>query len=77
MDENAIYTIGMKTKILNAMISLWFSVLAGDLLYLYFGHHWYDPKPWIEYTEVVCLFIFIPSGIFNAVIELRHLKPPR
>jgi hypothetical protein len=31
--------------------------LAGNELYLYYSGAWYDPKKFIEYTEVVMLYL--------------------
>jgi hypothetical protein len=38
------------------------AILAGDLLYLYFGGWWHDPNQLIEHTEVVLMFSFFVGG---------------
>jgi hypothetical protein len=48
------------------------SILAADLLMIYFRGGWYDPSKWIEITEVVLLFIFFVWGIVQAVMEVKR-----
>lgn len=47
------------------------SVLAGDLLYLYYMGAWYDPIHWIEVSEVVMLCILFVWGIAWMVITIK------
>jgi len=49
------------------IISIFLVVLAGDLLYLYYSGAWWDPKRWIEKTEVICLYAFVVGGIANCI----------
>jgi len=68
----------MIDKIINMSVSLFLSVLAGDLLYLYFIDSWYDPIKLIKYSEVVLLFVFVVLGIARFIIitkQLFNLKP--
>jgi hypothetical protein len=68
----------MIDKIINMAVSLFLSVLSGDLLYLYFAGGWYDPSKLIEYSEVVLLFILAVVGIIRFIIitqQLSKLKP--
>ena len=58
----------------NVAIALFLSVLAGDLLYLYYAGIWYDPVRWILLTEVILLYIFFVWGIVWAVISYRGIK---
>ena len=47
------------------------SVLAADLLYLYYIGAWYDPIKWIAIAEVVILYILVVWGIAWMVVVCR------
>ena len=52
--------------ILLAFTGMFLSVLAADLLYLYYIGVWHDPIRLIEVSEIVVLYIFIGLGLFAA-----------
>ena len=58
-------------RYLKLIIYLWLSVLAGDLLYLYYSGGWYDPIKFIEMAEVVFLYIFVVLGLVMFAIEVK------
>jgi hypothetical protein len=43
------------------------AILAGDLLYLYFGGWWHDPNQWIEHTEVALMVGFFVGGWWRSI----------
>lgn len=45
------------------LLAMMLAVTSADLLYLYYGGHWYDPIRWIEVFEVVMFWFFILGGI--------------
>ena len=49
-------------------------VLAGDLLYLYFGGAWYDPNRAIELAELAALSLIVLWGFWRFY---RHVKRAR
>ena len=49
---------------------LWLSVLAADLLYLYYAGGWYDPFLFIEELEVAILYFFVVLGTAMATLEI-------
>ena len=53
------------------LTGLFFSVLAADLLYLYYAGGWHEPIKLIEMTEVVILYIFCVWGIAWVVVAAR------
>lgn len=53
---------------------IFMSVLAGDLLYLYYAGGWYDPIPLIEKAEVVLLYILVIAGIAIPIQYIREAK---
>lgn len=67
MSKDIKHLLGLSTGML-------LSVLAGDLLYLYYAGAWYDPMYWIEASEVVMLYIIFVLGIVQAVVATRGLK---
>ncbi len=60
--------------ILGLITGMLLSVLAADLLYLYYAGGWYDPIQWIETQEVVALYIIFVLGIIQSVVATRSLK---
>lgn len=58
---------------LGGVSRLMLTVLAGDLLYLYYIGSWYDPIKLIEISEVVLLYICVIGGI---VWTIKYLKNP-
>ncbi len=64
----------MMKQILGLITGMLLSVLAGDLLYLYYAGLWYDPIPWIEASEIVMLYIIFVLGIIQSVVATRGLK---
>ena len=52
--------------ILLAFTGMFLSVLAADLLYLYYIGVWHDPIRLIEVAEIVILYILIGLGLFSA-----------
>ena len=58
-------------------MQLWLStllvVLSGDILYLYYAGGWTDPNQVILVTEITLLYVFIISGILNAIRIFRKL----
>ena len=50
------------------------SILAADLLMIYFRGGWYDPTKWIEITEVVLMFVFGTWGIVQTIMEVKRFK---
>uniref|UniRef100_A0A6M3KZH4 Uncharacterized protein n=1 Tax=viral metagenome TaxID=1070528 RepID=A0A6M3KZH4_9ZZZZ len=45
--------------------------LSLDLLYLYFAGAWYEPNPFILWTELALLFIFVIAGLVIAFTVRR------
>ena len=60
--------------LLGLMAGMLLSVLAADLLYLYYAGGWYDPIHWIEAQEVVALYIIFVLGIIQSIVATRGLK---
>ncbi len=56
-------TILFLNIVLNIVGRLLLPALAIDLLYLYYTKAWYDPIIFIEYSEVVILYIIVILGI--------------
>jgi hypothetical protein len=46
-------------------------VLAGDLLYFYYSGTWFDPIAYIEFTEVVVLYIL---GIASLTWTIYYMR---
>jgi len=70
---NKVATLITVTRATTGMIlRLMLTVLSADLLYLYYGGHWYDPNPVIEMTEVVLFYCFAVGGIIRSI--LRFLR---
>ena len=59
-------------KVIGLFMNLLVTILAVDLLYLYYSGGWYDPIKWIEITEVAFLYLFVVAGIVGAVLKLRE-----
>lgn len=60
---------------LNLFSKLLVTILAGDLLYLYYvGGHWYDPNRLIEVTEIVLLWSLAPGGVAMFILELKESR---
>ena len=59
-------------KILRLLVYIWFSILAGDLLILYYSGAWYDPNRFIEMAKIVILFLFVGLGIFMVIKEIKN-----
>ncbi len=58
-------------RILGLATGLFLSVLAADLLGLYYYGRWYDPNPLIEMSEVVILYIIFFMGIAQAILVTK------
>ncbi len=48
-------------------IGLFMAVLAGDILYLYYGDKWVEPNDLIRNTELAMLCFFVLAGIGVAI----------
>ena len=55
------------SKFLRAFSGLLLTVLAGDLLYLYYAGGWQEPIKVIEIAELVLLYLMIPLGVYVAL----------
>ena len=64
----------MKRRILDTFLLAFMVVLAGNLLYLYFVGCWYDTIKFIEYTEVVALFLLGIVSFVRVVMRLKEMK---
>lgn len=53
------------------------SVLAADLLYLYYAGRWIEPILWMQAQEVVALYIIFFMGIAQAVLAIQNLRRDR
>ena len=53
------------------LTGVFLSVLAGDLLYLYYAGGWYDPIKFIEVSEIVILYLLFVWGIAWMVMKVR------
>lgn len=60
--------------ILGLATGVFLSVLAANLLYLYYAGAWYDPIVWIEKTEVVLLYIIFVMGIVQSVVSIKTMS---
>jgi len=58
---------------LRLMSRLIITVLAGDLIYLYFAGGWYDPIKAIEVTELIILSSLVIAGIYLTYREAREV----
>jgi len=61
-------------RLFRALIFLLFTVLALDLLYLYYSGAWTDPVAGIRIAELVCLYAFVPIGLGLMLHELYHYE---
>jgi len=43
------------------------SVLAADILHLYYTGGWYEPVKWIETTEIFLLYLFAIGFFLSAI----------
>jgi hypothetical protein len=59
---------------LRLMSRLIITVLAGDLIYLYFAGGWYDPIKAIEVTELIILSGLVISGIYLTHKEAKEIS---
>ena len=64
----------MKSLIIGFANSLFLTVCAGDLLYLYFAGRWYDPNSIIEITKILLLCILAILGIFGMFYFNSRIK---
>lgn len=60
-------------RILNLATSIFLTVLAIDLLYLYYSGAWYEPIKAIEYSEVAFLYMLIILGIIGFTQNLKRI----
>jgi hypothetical protein len=65
--------VKMKMMMFKALVFLWFSVMAADLLYLYYAGGWQEPIAIVRIAELILLYGFVPLGIVLAVKEIRSL----
>ena len=63
----------MKEYLMQLWLSLLLVVLSGDVLYLYYAGGWVEPTQVILVTEITLLYVFIISGILNAIRIFRKL----
>ena len=61
----------MLRLIFNPLTGGFLSVLAGDLLYLYYSGVWHDPIKLIEITEVVLLYILCAWGVVWMIMTIK------
>ena len=64
----------MVKKVLGLLTGMLLSVLALDLLYLYYAGLWVEPIVWMQTQEVVALYIIFVLGIIQVVVVTRELK---
>jgi hypothetical protein len=57
------------------VVRLLLTILAGDLLYLYYAGSWYDPIRAIEIAEVILLYVFIVTGLVLTHREALKCRP--
>ena len=60
--------------ILGLTTGMLLSVLAADLLYLYYAGMWYDPICWLVAYEIALLYGIFIIGIIQSVIAAKGLK---
>ncbi len=60
--------------ILGLTTGMLLSVLAADLLYLYYAGMWYDPICWLVAYEIALLYGIFIIGIIQTVVATRSLK---
>ncbi len=63
----------MVDKINNMVVSLFLSIMCGDLLYLYFIGSWYDPIKAIEYSEIALLLFFGVFGVYRFIVLAKRI----
>jgi len=54
-------------KIAGMFTGVLLSVLAGDLLYLYYAGAWIEPIVLIEVTEIIVLYILFFWGLYYTI----------
>jgi hypothetical protein len=64
------HSIGL-TKYVSMCVALFtpllIAILAGNILYLYFGGWWRDPNQLIEYTEATLMVGLVAGGVFRTI----------
>jgi len=48
-------------------------ILAGDLLYLYYGGGWTDPNRAILYSELAILWLLIPFSLWRVYYHIKEV----
>ncbi len=64
----------MVKHILGLFTGMLLSVLAADLLYLYYAGMWYDPICWLVAYEIALLYGIFILGIAQMIVEAKELK---
>ncbi len=64
----------MGLTIIRALAFMWLSVLAADILYLYYAGGWQEPIAIIRIAELAFLYACIPGGIVLAIIEIKKCR---
>ena len=60
--------------ILGLTTGMLLSVLAADLLYLYYAGMWTEPRIWMLTHEILMLYIIFVLGIIQVVVVTKGLK---
>ncbi len=64
----------MKKQVLSLTTGMLLSVLAADLLYLYYAGMWTEPRIWMQTHEILMLYIILVIGIVQSVIVTKDIK---
>ena len=64
----------MAKHILGLAAGMLLSVLAMDLLYLYYTGMWTEPRIWMLTHEILMLYIIFVLGIVQVVVVTRSLR---